>query len=107
MLPILLLSNWVKYPTVPTLVAAPNKTFLIKQIIKMPKGTYLLPVGNATGTGGYLRVLGNKEGTGKFEVYYSVVQCGYDAPAVIHGHFRVIAGTKLITLALAVSRSKQ
>ncbi|EMF8706720.1 sugar-binding protein, partial [Acinetobacter baumannii] len=27
------------YPTVPTLVAAPNKTFLIKQIIKMPKGT--------------------------------------------------------------------
>ncbi|EPL7138351.1 interleukin-like EMT inducer domain-containing protein, partial [Acinetobacter baumannii] len=38
------------YPTVPTLVAAPNKTFLIKQIIKMPKGTYLLPVGNATGT---------------------------------------------------------
>ncbi|EOI0123774.1 sugar-binding protein, partial [Acinetobacter baumannii] len=34
------------YPTVPTLVAAPNKTFLIKQIIKMPKGTYLLPVGN-------------------------------------------------------------
>ncbi|HHX4936312.1 TPA: interleukin-like EMT inducer domain-containing protein, partial [Acinetobacter baumannii] len=81
------------YPTVPTLVAAPNKTFLIKQIIKMPKGTYLLPVGNATGTGGYLRVLGNKEGTGKFEVYYSVVQCGYDAPAAIHGHFRVIAGT--------------
>lgn len=55
------------YPTVPTLVAAPNKTFLIKQIIKMPMGTYLLPVGNATGTGGYLRVLGNKEGTGKFE----------------------------------------
>ncbi|MDQ9726129.1 hypothetical protein RFX65_18560, partial [Acinetobacter baumannii] len=43
--------------------------------------------------GGYLRVLGNKEGTGKFEVYYSVVQCGYDAPAAIHGHFRVIAGT--------------
>ncbi|CAA0253322.1 interleukin-like EMT inducer domain-containing protein [Acinetobacter baumannii] len=81
------------YPTAPTLVAAPNKTFLIKQIIKMPKGTYLLPVGNATGTGGYLRVLGNKEGTGKFEVYYSVVQCGYDAPAAIHGHFRVIAGT--------------
>ncbi|HBM1182177.1 TPA: interleukin-like EMT inducer domain-containing protein [Acinetobacter baumannii] len=81
------------YPTVPTLVAAPNKTFLIKQIIKMPKGTYLLPVGNATGTGGYLRVLGNKEGTGKFEVYYSVVQCGDDAPAAIHGHFRVIAGT--------------
>ncbi|EPD6719864.1 interleukin-like EMT inducer domain-containing protein [Acinetobacter baumannii] len=81
------------YPTVPTLVAAPNKTFLIKQIIKMPKGTYLLPVGNATGTGGYLRVLGNKEGTGKFEVYYSVVQCSYDAPAAIHGHFRVIAGT--------------
>lgn len=81
------------YPTVPTLVAAPNKTFLIKQIIKMPKGTYLLPVGNARGTGGYLRVLGNKEGTGKFEVYYSVVQCGYDAPAAIHGHFRVIAGT--------------
>ncbi|HAV5965242.1 TPA: DUF1983 domain-containing protein [Acinetobacter baumannii] len=81
------------YPTVPTLVAAPNKTFLIKQIIKMPKGTYLLPVGNATGTGGYLRVLGNKEGTGKFEVYYSVVQCGYDAPAAIHGHFRVLAGT--------------
>ncbi|HBJ4549198.1 TPA: sugar-binding protein, partial [Acinetobacter baumannii] len=81
------------YPTVPTLVAAPNKTFLIKQIIKMPMGTYLLPVGNATGTGGYLRVLGNKEGTGKFEVYYSVVQCGYDAPAAIHGHFRVIAGT--------------
>ncbi|EPZ1127309.1 interleukin-like EMT inducer domain-containing protein, partial [Acinetobacter baumannii] len=81
------------YPTVPTLVAAPNKTFLIKQIIKMPKGTYLLPVGNATGTGGYLRVLGNKEGTGKFEVYYSVVQCGYDARAAIHGHFRVIAGT--------------
>lgn len=81
------------YPTVPTLVAAPNKTYLIKQIIKMPKGTYLLPVGNATGTGGYLRVLGNKEGTGKFEVYYSVVQCGYDAPAAIHGHFRVIAGS--------------
>ncbi|ENK7353346.1 phage tail protein, partial [Acinetobacter baumannii] len=61
------------YPTAPTLVLTANKTFLIKQIIKMPVGTKLQAIGNATGTGGYIRILGNDLGTGKFETYYSVV----------------------------------
>ncbi|HGP3306971.1 TPA: phage tail protein, partial [Acinetobacter baumannii] len=81
------------YPTAPTLVLTANKTFLIKQIIKMPVGTRLLPVGNTTGTGGYIRILGNDLGTGKFETYYSVVQGGSDLSSSIQGHFRVIAGT--------------
>ncbi|ENK7470655.1 phage tail protein [Acinetobacter baumannii] len=82
------------YPTAPTLVLTANKTFLIKQIIKMPVGTRLLPVGNTTGTGGYIRILGNDLGTGKFETYYSVVQGGADlSGSTIQGHFRVIAGT--------------
>ncbi|MDV7546459.1 phage tail protein [Acinetobacter baumannii] len=80
------------YPTAPTLVLTANKTFLIKQIIKMPVGTRLLPVGNTTGTGGYIRILGNDLGTGKFETYYSVVQGGSDLSSSIQGHFRVIAG---------------
>lgn len=82
------------YPTAPTLVLTANKTFLIKQIIKMPVGTRLLPVGNTTGTGGFIRILGNDLGTGKFETYYSVVQGGADLNgSTIQGHFRVIAGT--------------
>ncbi|MEI1732188.1 phage tail protein [Acinetobacter baumannii] len=81
------------YPTAPTLVLTANKTFLIKQIIKMPVGTRLLAIGNATGTGGYIRILGNDLGTGKFETYYSVVQGGSDLSSSIQGHFRVIAGT--------------
>ncbi|OLV48419.1 TipJ family phage tail tip protein [Acinetobacter baumannii] len=81
------------YPTAPTLVLTATKTFLIKQIIKMPVGTRLLPVGNTTGTGGYIRILGNDLGTGKFETYYSVVQGGSDLSSSIQGHFRVIAGT--------------
>ncbi|MBJ9468984.1 phage tail protein [Acinetobacter baumannii] len=82
------------YPTAPTLVLTANKTFLIKQIIKMPVGTKLQAIGNATGTGGYIRILGNDLGTGKFETYYSVVQGGADlSGSTIQGHFRVIAGT--------------
>ncbi|MBP4452187.1 phage tail protein [Acinetobacter baumannii] len=82
------------YPTSPTLVLTANKTFLIKQIIKMPVGTKLQAIGNATGTGGYIRILGNDLGTGKFETYYSVVQGGADlSGSTIQGHFRVIAGT--------------
>ncbi|MFW2084696.1 TipJ family phage tail tip protein [Acinetobacter baumannii] len=82
------------YPTSPTLVLTANKTFLIKQIIKMPVGTKLQAIGNATGTGGYIRILGNDLGTGKFETYYSVVQSGADlSGSTIQGHFRVIAGT--------------
>ncbi|EXU43982.1 phage tail family protein [Acinetobacter baumannii 24845_6] len=82
------------YPTAPTLVLTANKTFLIKQIIKMPVGTKLQAIGNATGTGGYIRILGNDLGTGKFETYYSVVQGGADlSGSTIQGHSRVIAGT--------------
>lgn len=81
------------YPTVPTLVLTPNKTFLIKQIIKMPVGTKLLAVGNTTGTGGYIRILGNDLGTGKFETYYTVIQGGPDAANTIQGHNRVVNGT--------------
>lgn len=82
------------YPTAPTLVLTANKTFLIKQIIKMPVGTKLQAIGNATGTGGFIRILGNDLGTGKFETYYSVVQGGADLNgSTIQGHFRVIAGT--------------
>lgn len=82
------------YPTAPTLVLTANKTFLIKQIIKMPVGTKLQAIGNATGTGGYIRILGDDLGTGKFETYYSVVQGGADlSGSTIQGHFRVIAGT--------------
>ncbi|EZI65420.1 phage tail family protein [Acinetobacter baumannii 25442_5] len=82
------------YPTAHTLVLTANKTFLIKQIIKMPVGTKLQAIGNATGTGGYIRILGNDLGTGKFETYYSVVQGGADlSGSTIQGHFRVIAGT--------------
>ncbi|MFK7028178.1 TipJ family phage tail tip protein [Acinetobacter baumannii] len=82
------------YPTSPTLLLSANKTFLIKQIIKMPVGTKLQAIGNATGTGGFIRILGNDLGTGKFETYYSVVQGGADLNgSTIQGHFRVIAGT--------------
>ncbi|MBJ9935021.1 TipJ family phage tail tip protein [Acinetobacter pittii] len=81
------------YPTVPTLVLAPNKTFLIKQIIKMPVGTKLLAVGNTTGSGGYIKILGNDLGTGKFETYYTVIQGGTDAANTIQGHNRVVNGT--------------
>jgi len=80
------------YPTVPNLVLTPNKTFLIKQIIKMPVGTKLLTVGNTTGTGGYIRILGNDLGTGKFETYYTVIQGGPDAANTIQGHNRVVNG---------------
>ncbi|WP_342041202.1 phage tail protein [Acinetobacter baumannii] len=78
------------YPTAPTLVLTANKTFLIKQIIKMPVGTKLLAVGNATGTGGYIKILGNDLGTGKFETYYTVVQGGTDVANTIQGHNRVV-----------------
>lgn len=81
------------YPTAPTLVLTANKTFLIKQIIKMPVGTKLLAVGNATGTGGYIKILGNDLGTGKFETYYTVVQGGTDVANTIQGHNRVINAT--------------
>ncbi|WP_228290273.1 phage tail protein [Acinetobacter pittii] len=81
------------YPTIPTLVLTANKTFLIKQIIKMPVGTKLLAVGNTTGTGGYIRILGNDLGTGKFETYYTVIQGGPDVANTIQGHNRVINGT--------------
>ncbi|MFX5004999.1 phage tail protein [Acinetobacter baumannii] len=82
------------YPTSPTLLLSANKTFLIKQIIKMPVGTKLQAIGNATGTGGFIRILGNDLGTGKFETYYSVVQGGADLNgSTIQGHFCVIAGT--------------
>lgn len=82
------------YPTSPTLLLSANKTFLIKQIIKMPVGTKLQAIGNATGTGGFIKILGNDLGTGKFETYYSVVQGGADLNgSTIQGHFRVIAGT--------------
>ncbi|MDC5579499.1 phage tail protein [Acinetobacter baumannii] len=82
------------YPTSPTLLLSANKTFLIKQIIKMPVGTKLQAIGNATGTGGFIKILGNNLGTGKFETYYSVVQGGADLNgSTIQGHFRVIAGT--------------
>lgn len=81
------------YPTVPTLILTPNKTFLIKQIIKMPVGAKLLAVGNPTGTGGYIKILGNDLGTGKFETYYTVIQGGPDVANTIQGHNRVVNGT--------------
>lgn len=80
------------YPTVPTLTLTANKTFLIKQIIKIPVGLKLMPVGNSTGTGGFIRVLGNDLGTGKYETYYSIVQAGPDLTSSIHGHFRIVNG---------------
>ena len=79
-------SGW--YPTSPTLVGGPNKVFLIKQVIKMPVGFYLVAIGNEIGTGGYRKIYGNIDGTGKFETYLTVVACGPDATASIQGHFR-------------------
>lgn len=79
-------SGW--YPTSPTLVGGPNKVFLIKQVIKMPVGFYLVAIGNDIGTGGYRKIYGNIDGTGKFETYLTVVACGPDATASIQGHFR-------------------
>lgn len=84
-------SGWL--PGAPNLSANANKTFFIKQIVKVPVGLKLQPYGNSVGTGGYLRMFGNVEGTGKFEVYYSVVQCGPDATTTIQGHFRPINST--------------
>lgn len=84
----LLGSGW--YPNTPLLSAAPNKTFLVKQIIKIPVGLKLQPYGNSLGTGGFLKVMGNAEGTGKFEIYYSVIKCGPDIGSTIQGHFRPI-----------------
>jgi predicted phage tail protein/uncharacterized coiled-coil protein SlyX len=79
-------SGWL--PNSPTLVGGPNKVFLIKQVIKMPVGFYLVAIGNDIGTGGYRKIYGNIDGTGKFETYLTVVACGPDATASIQGHFR-------------------
>lgn len=79
-------SGWL--PNSPTLVGGPNKVFLIKQVIKMPAGFYLVAIGNDIGTGGYRKIYGNIDGTGKFETYLTVVACGPDATASIQGHFR-------------------
>ncbi|MFY7027088.1 phage tail tip fiber protein [Acinetobacter baumannii] len=81
-------SGWL--PNTPFLYAAPNKVFFVKQILKIPVGLKLQPYGNPLGTGGLLKVLGSAEGTGKFEVYYSIIQCGPDAGATLQGHFRPI-----------------
>jgi len=79
-------SGWL--PNSPTLVGGPNKVYLIKQVIKMPVGFYLVAIGNDIGTGGYRKIYGNIDGTGKFETYLTVVACGPDATASIQGHFR-------------------
>ncbi|MGL3084246.1 TipJ family phage tail tip protein, partial [Acinetobacter baumannii] len=84
-------SGW--YPNIPTVLGGPNKTFLVKQVIKMPAGQRVYPYNNPLGTGGFVRMLGNAEGTGKFETYYSIIQCGPDASKSIQGHFRVINST--------------
>lgn len=81
-------TGWM--PITPYLTAGANKVFFVKQILKIPVGLKLQPYANGLGTGGYVKVLGSAEGTGKFEVYYSIIQCGPDIGATIQGHFRPI-----------------
>lgn len=81
-------TGWL--PISPYLSAGANKVFFVKQILKIPVGLKLQPYANGLGTGGYVKVLGSAEGTGKFEVYYSIIQCGPDIGATIQGHFRPI-----------------
>lgn len=72
-----------------TLMAASNKIFLHKYVIKMPIGVFIQRASNAIGTsasGGSDSLIGAIEGTGRFETYWRITRCGSEGPFGTTGH---------------------
>ncbi|MGG2098152.1 phage tail protein [Acinetobacter haemolyticus] len=72
-----------------TLMAASNKIFLHKYVIKMPVGVFIQRASNAIGTsasGGSDSLIGAIQGTGRFETYWRITRCGSEGPFGTTGH---------------------
>ncbi|ENW92740.1 TipJ family phage tail tip protein [Acinetobacter dispersus] len=80
--------GWFFHP----MVAAANRVYLIKQIVKLPVGFKLDLRSNSIGSGGNsLRWLSSNLGTGKYETYWSIAICGVNGPFSTTGHIALTA----------------
>lgn len=67
-------------------VGSSSSVYLIKYIIKFPKGFTLKPQSNSTGIGGTHPFIGDTDGTGAFQIYYRVIKYGASGAIASTGH---------------------